>query len=71
MATANDATLGRDRSVFAKVTRNEATRFLACLGCGSADGEFTFQTFADSDALKEDATAAKRLARIIHGTLDE
>ncbi len=47
----------------------EAERFLRAL-VRTPNAPVTFKTFADSEALKEDPAAAKRLARILHGTLE-
>jgi len=47
----------------------EAETFLRAL-TGGADVPTTFQTFVDSEELKNDKQASMRLARIFHGTLE-
>jgi RepB DNA-primase from phage plasmid len=49
---------------FPTINRADAKRFLAALD--DRTDRFTFQTFDDNDQRKD-----KRLARILHGTLDE
>jgi hypothetical protein len=49
---------------FPTINRNDAERFLAILD--NRTDKFTFQTFDDNDQRKD-----KRLARILHGTLDQ